>query len=163
MQNPLALYCPRAYPLPILSHPMHALPLFHPTPCMPSPYSIPPHACPPPIPSHPMHALPLFYPTPSMPSPYSIPPEHFLPLLYPTPCIPSPNSSPAYAHPLPILSQPTHATPVFYSILFQPKHALLTPCYIHLEGMFFLWHMHMPLLNLLTLSMSSSFTLFGNL
>ena len=68
MQNPLILYYPHAYPPLILSHPIHALPIFCPTPCMPSPYSVPPHAYPPPILSHPMHALPLFYPTPCMPS-----------------------------------------------------------------------------------------------
>ena len=168
----------------IPSHPMHALPLFHHTPCMHSPhsipahaahpYSIPPHACPPLILSHPMCALPLFYPTSCMPSPYSIPahawprlilsqPMHDLPLFYP-----------AHACPSPILSHLMHDLPLFYpspctpsryslpshtchpSILIQPIHALQTPCHIHLEGMFLLW-------NLLTLSiLSSSFTLLGN-
>ena len=147
-------YPPHACPSLILSHPIHALSLFYPTPCTLSPYSIPPHACPLPILSQPMHALPLFYPTPFMPSPYSTPPHacpppilsqpmHILPQFYPSPCMPSPNSI------------PTHVTPVFHSILFQPVHALLTPCHIHLEGMFLLWHLHMPLLNLLTLSISS--------
>ena len=107
---------------------MHALPLFHPTLCMPSPYSIPPHACLPPIPSHPVHALPLFHPTPCMPSSYSIPlhacppilsqPMHTILLfypahachlqLYPSPCTPSPYSLPAHTY----------------------MHALLTHCHI---------------------------------
>ena len=144
VQNPLILYYPHAYPPPILSHPVHALPLFCPTSCMPSPYSVPPHAYPPPILSHPMHTLLLSYPTPCMPSPYSIPPMHALPLFYPT-----------HAHPPPILSQPIHTFPLFYStvcmsspVLYQPTHAtpvlpqlmhaLLTPCHMNLEGMFLL-------------------------
>ena len=188
--------------------PMHSLPLFCPTPCMPSPYSIPPHACPPPILSHPMHALPLcypthacpplFFPTSCIPSPlfystWCIPSPLFYPtpcipcsLFYPSPCIPSPYSIPAHAHPPPILSQPIHtqfystphmpstysiplyAYPLLFStsphnahILLQysiPAHACsLTPCHMNLEGMFLLWHLRMLLLNLLTLSISSSF------
>ena len=146
----------RKTPLPYIAL-RHTLPLFHPTPCMPSPYSIPPHAHPAPIPSHPMHTLLLFHPTPCTPSPYSIPPHacpppilsqpmHALPLFYPSPCMPSTNSIPA------------HAIPVFHSIIFQPMHALLTPCHIHLEGMFLIivWHLHLQLLNQLTLSISSS-------
>ena len=154
-----------ACPPPILSHLMPALPLYYPSPCMPSPYSIPAHACPPPILSQPMHALPLFCPIPCIPSPYSVPPHafpppilsqpmHALPLFYPSPCIPSPYSVPAHA----CLPQfyPSPCTPSSYSlsahtcqpsILFQLMHALLTPCHIHLEGMFLLWHLHMPLLN----------------
>ena len=141
VQNPLILYYPHAYPPAILSHPMHALPLFCFTPCMPSPCSV----------SH-MHALPLFYPTsfipfplfylspcipcllfypsPCIPSPYSIPPyaypaphsilipaHAYLPLFYPTPCIPFPHSIPAHAHSPLIPSQPY--TPSPYSI---PPH-----------------------------------------
>ena len=77
---------------------MHTLPLFYPTPCMPSPYPIPAHAHSPPILSQPMHALPLFYPTPCMPSLYSVPAHpailspyymHALSLFYPTLCMPS--------------------------------------------------------------------------
>ena len=127
VQNPLTLYYPHAYPPPIPSNPMHALP-----------YSIhPPYACPPPILSHPMHALPLFYPTPCMTSPYLIPPHaylppysipphaypppilsqpmHTLPLIYSTPCMPSPYSIPPHVHPPPILFQPMHTLPLFYS------------------------------------------------
>ena len=75
---------------------MHTLPLFYPTPCMPSPYSIPPHAYPPRY-SIPAHACP---------PPILSQPMHTLPLLYPSPCIPSPYSIPAHAHPPPILCQP---------------------------------------------------------
>ena len=147
---------------------MHTLPLFYPTPCMPSPYSIPPHGCP-----------PLFYlPTPCMP-PYSIPahawpppilsqPMHTLPLFYSTPCMPSPNSIPAYAHHPPIIFHPMHVQSLFYPtlcmpslysippnacpllVLSQPMHVLLAPCHKHLEGMFLYGHLSMPLLNLLT-------------
>ena len=99
VQNPLILICPHAYPPPILSNPMHVLPLFYPTPWMLSPYFIhPPYACPSPILSHSMHALPLCYPSPCTPSPYSIPshachptilsqPMHTLPILHSTPCM----------------------------------------------------------------------------
>ena len=132
----------------LISHPMHARPLFHPTPCMPSPYSVLPHACPTLILSQPMHDPSLFYPTLCMPSPILSQPMHALPLFYPSPCMPFPYSIPAHACPLPILPLLTNTTP---SILFQPMHALLTHCHIHLEGMFLLWHLHMPLLNLLTL------------
>ena len=103
---------PHACPPPILSHPMHTLPLFYPTP-----YSIHP-----PILSQPMHALPpLFYPTPCMPSPPILSqPMHTFPLFYPIPCIPSPCSIPAHAHPPPILSQPIHSFPLFYSTPYMP-------------------------------------------
>ena len=116
--------------------PMHTLPLFCSTPCMPSPCSVPPHACPSPILSHPMHALSLFDPTSCIPSPYSIPahaypapysiPAHAylapilsqpmltLPIFYPSSCTPSPYSIPAYTHPPPILFYPIHVPP--YSI-----------------------------------------------
>ena len=156
-------------------------------PCIPSPYSVPSHAWPPPILSHPMHALPLFCPTPCMPSPYSIPPMHALPLFYPSPCIPCPLFYPSPCIPSPILSHPMHTIPPILSqlmhtlplilshcmhvcscslpahtchpsILFQLMHALLTPCHMNLEGMFLLGHLRMLLLNLLTLSLSSSFT-----
>ena len=111
---------------------MHALPLFYPSPCMTSPYFIPPHACPPFILSHPMHALPLFYPSPCTPSPYSIPPYachpavlsqplHTLPLFYSIPCMPSPNSIPAHAHPPPIIFHPMHAFSLFYPTLCMPS------------------------------------------
>ena len=109
VQNPLILYCPHAYPPPILSHPMHALPLFCPTPCMPSPYSVPlmhilplfypAHACPSPILSQPIHTLPLFYSSPYMSLPYSVP-LHACPLLFST----SPHMPPQY-------SIPAHACP----------------------------------------------------
>ena len=96
MQNPLTLYCPLAYPPPILSHPMGALPLFYPpTPCMPSPYSISLQPCPPPILSQPMHTLPLFYPSPC--------------IFHPSSCMPSPYSIPACACPPFILYHPMHA------------------------------------------------------
>ena len=140
-------------PLPYIAL-RHTLPLFYPTPCMPSPYSIPPHGWPPPILStQPMHALPLFYPSSCMPSPYYIPAcahpppilshsMHVLPLFYPSLCTPSPYSIPAHAHPPPIGSQPMHTLPLFYpnpcmsshnsipahthppSIIFHPMHAL---------------------------------------
>ena len=100
VQNPLILYYPHAYPSPILSHPMHALPLFCPTLCMSSPYSVPSHAYPPPILSHSMHALPLFYPTHACPPPILSHIMHTLP---------------------PILSQPMHTLP---STLSQPRHTL---------------------------------------
>ena len=101
-------------------------------PCIPSPYSVPPHACPPPILSHPMHTLPLFCPTPCMPSPYSIPPMHALPLFIPTSCIPPPYSIPAHPsllfYPSPCIPSPysiqPHAYPAPYSIL---AHAYLPP------------------------------------
>ena len=158
MPSPYSIHPLHACPLPISSHLMHPLPLFYYRPCPPSPYSILPHACPLPILSQPMHAIPQFYPSPCMPSPYSIPahahphpilsqPMHALSLFYPTLCCP-----------LPILLQPTQDTPVLYSILFQPMHFLLTPCHIHPEGMFLLWHLSTPVLNLLILSISSSFT-----
>ena len=103
--------------------PMHTLPLFCPTPCMPSPYSVPPHACPAPILSHPMHALPLFCPTPCMPSPYSVPPHacpppYFIPPMHTLPPILS-----QAMHTLPpILSQPMHTFPLFY-----PTPCILSP------------------------------------
>ena len=117
---------------------MHTLPLFCPTPCMPSFNSI-----------SPMHALPLFYPTsfipsplfypsPYIPSPYSIPPYAYptphtipshaylqpilshpmytLPPFYPSSCTPSPYSIPAYTHPPPILFYSTPYMPSPYSI-----------------------------------------------
>ena len=91
VQNPFTLYCPQAYPPPILSNPMHAHPLFYTTPCIPSPYSIPAHACPPPILSQSMHALPLFYPTLCIPSSYSLPAPTSHPsiLFYSSPCMSS--------------------------------------------------------------------------
>ena len=105
---------------------MHTLPLFYPTSCMPSPYSILPHGCP-----------PLFYPPiPCMPSPYSIPahawnlinlinfipPYACPPLFYPSPCMPSP----VHAHPLLIIFHPMHALSLFYgmhSSCSLPAHA----------------------------------------
>ena len=145
VQNPLILYYPHAYPPAILSHPMHALPLFCFTPCMPSPCSV----------SH-MHALPLFYPTSFIPFPlFYLSPCIPCLLFYPSPCIPSPYSIPPYAYPAPhsilipahaylppILSHPMHTLPPFYPssctlspysipaythpppILFLPIHAL---------------------------------------
>ena len=118
-------------PLPYIAL-RHTLPLFYPTPCMSSPYSIPLHACPPPILSQSVHTLPLFYPTPCMSSPYSIPthahptpilsqPMHTLPLFYPTPCMPSRNSIPAHVHPPPILFHFMHAFSLCYSILCMPS------------------------------------------
>ena len=69
VQNPLTLYYPHAYPPPILSHP-----------CMPSPYSIPPHAYPPPY-SIPAHAYlpPYSIPPHAYPALYSIPAHAYLP------------------------------------------------------------------------------------
>ena len=80
---------PHACPPPIPSHPMHALPLFYPTPCMPAPYSIPLHVCPPPILSHSMHALPPLYPTHVHPPPILSLFMHALPLFLPSPCMTS--------------------------------------------------------------------------
>ena len=182
-------------PLPYIAL-MHTLPLFCPTPCMPSPYSVPPHACPPLILSQPMHALPLFYPSLCTPSPYSIPAHAH----------PPPYSIPAHASPPPILSQPMHTLPLFYpspctpsplfypspctpSPLFYPSPCTPSPysfpaCTCHLSILFYSipahachpnslshtpWRHVSPLtsayelLNLLTLSISSSVTLFGNL
>ena len=98
--------------------PMHTLPLFCPTPCISSPYSIPP-----------MHALPLFYPTHACPPPilsqlmHTLPPIlsqpiHTLPLFHSTPYMPSPYSIPLYACPL-LFSTSPHMPPQ-YSI---PAHA----------------------------------------
>ena len=143
VQNPLTLYCPPAYPPPILSHPMHTLPLLYPTPRIPSPYFIPLQ-----------HTLPLLYPTPAHPPPIR---SHTamlaLPLFYRSPCTLSPYSIPPYACPIFILSHPMLALSLFYptlcmsspsphkppqnSILFQPVHVLLTPCHIQIEGMSF--------------------------
>ena len=133
VQNPLILYYPHAYPPPILSHPMHALSLFCPTPCMPSPYSVPPHACPPPILSHPCMSSPYSIPPHAYPPHYSIPAHaypphaypppilshsmHTLPLFYPSSCTPSPYSMPAYTHTPPYFIPP-HACPL--SILLHP-------------------------------------------
>ena len=75
--------------------PYYPLPLFCPTPCMPSPYAVPPHAYP----------LLLLCPTPCMPSP----------LCYLTPCMHSPYSYPTHACPPPILSQPMHTLPPILS------------------------------------------------
>ena len=112
--------------------PMHTLPLFCPTPCMPSPYSIPPmhalplfyptHACPPPILSHFMHTLPPIL-SQAM---HTLPPilsqhMHTFPLVYPTPCIPSPYSMTGHAHLPPILSQPIHTLPLFYATPYMPS------------------------------------------
>ena len=171
----LILYYPHAYPPPILRHPMHALPLFYPTscipsplfypsPCIPSPYSIPAHAYAPPTLSHPMHTLPVFYPSSCTPSPYSMPAYTHPTLFYSTPCMPSLYSIPPI-HAL-LYSIPPYVCPLLFStshtcipsILFHLMHALLTPCYMNLEGKFLLWHLRMPLLNLFTLSISSSFT-----
>ena len=161
---------PHGCPPPILSHFMHTLPLFYPSPCMTSPYFIPPHAHPPPILSLPMHASSQFYPSLCTPSPYSNPPHahpppilthpmHAIPQFYPNLCTPSPYSNPPHACHPPILSQPMHTLPLLYStpcmpylysipsyacplpILSQPMHGLLTPCHTHLEGMFLLWHL----------------------
>ena len=100
VQNPLILYYPHAYPPPILSHPMHALPLFYPTPGMHSPCAIPP-----PVLSHPMHVLPLFYPTHACPPPIL---SHLMHAV-------SPYSILAHAHTPPILSQPMHTLPPILS------------------------------------------------
>ena len=126
MQNPLILYYPHAYPPPILSHPMHAVPLFCPTPCMPSPYSVPPHAFPPPILSHLMHALPVYILShPCMPSLYSIPP-HACPPPYSIPAhaYPAPYSIPAHAYLPPILSHPMHTLALFYPSSCTPSPIL---------------------------------------
>ena len=128
VQKPLTLYYPHAYPPPILSHPMHALPLFCLTPCMPSPYSMP---------------SPILY-HPCMPSPYSIPPHAYPPpLFYPSPCTPSPYSIPASTHPPPVLFHPIHALPIFFptvcmssSVLYQPTHATPPNSLSHEPG----WH-----------------------
>ena len=135
MQNPLTLYCPQAYPPPIPSHPMHALPLFYPSPCMSSPYSIPPmHTLPlfypthvhhPPILSHLMHALPLFHPS-RLTSPYILSHlMHALPLFYPSPCTPSPYSIPAH------IWRPCN---LFYSSPCILLGACPSLTYSHLEG-----------------------------
>ena len=114
---------------------MRALPLFYPTPCMPSPYSIPGHAYPPPVLSQSMHTLPLFYPSP---------------------CIPSPCSIPIHAWPPPILSLAMHTHPRFYPScayppLFYPRSAYLpysrSLSLSHITGNVLLWHL--SLLNLL--------------
>ena len=120
---------------------MHTLLLFCPTPCMPSPYFVPPHAYPSPILSHPMHALPLFYPThacpppilfhPCMPSPILSHPMHTLPLFYPSSCTSSPYSMPAYTHPtlfystpcMPSLYSIPHIHALLYSIPLIPRYA----------------------------------------
>ena len=120
VQNPTTFYCPQSYPPPILSHSMHTLPLFYPSPCMTSRIS-----------SHLMHALPLFYPRPCTPS-YSIPPHacslpilshsmHALPLFYPSPCTPSPYSIPAHALPPPIIFHPMQSLSLFYPTLCMPS------------------------------------------
>ena len=100
MPSPYPIHPVHACPSPILSQPMHALPLFYPSPCMPSPYAIPlyRYACPLPILSHPMHVLPLFYPSPCTLSLYSIlahahpslhkPPQYSI-LFYSSPCMSS--------------------------------------------------------------------------
>ena len=98
--------------------------LYYP-PCIPSPYSVPPHAYPPPILSQLIHTLPPFYFTPYMPSPYSIP-LYACPLLFST----SPHMPPQY-------SIAAHACP--------PNSLCMK-----LEGMFLLWHLRMQFLNLLT-------------
>ena len=100
-------------PLPYIAL-MHTLPLFYPTPCMPSPCSIPPHACPPLVLSHPMHALPLFYPSPCMTSPYSIPLHACSPAILSHAMHTSPYSIPPHACHPPILSKPMHTLPLFY-------------------------------------------------
>ena len=102
VQNPLILYYPHAYPPPILSHPMHTLPLFYPAHACP-PLFYPTHACPPPILSHLTHTLP----------PILYQPMHTFPLFYPSPSIPSSYSIPAHAYLPPILSQPMHTFPLF--------------------------------------------------
>ena len=152
VQNPLILYYPDAYPPPILSHPMHALPLFCPTPCIPSTYSIPPHACPPPILSHPMHAFPLFYPThacpppilshPCMPSPCSIPPHAYPPpYSIPAYAYPAPYSIPAHAYLPPTLSQPMHTLPYSIPAHTHPPPILSQP--IHTSPILF-HSLHVP-------------------
>ena len=120
-------------------------------PCIPSPYSVPPHACPPLILSRLMHTLPLFYPSPCIPSPILSHPMHTLPLFYPSLYTPSPYSIPLHTCPPLILSHCMHvrscslpAHTCHPSMLFQLMHALLTPCHMSLEGMFLLWHLRMP-------------------
>ena len=137
---------------PISFHLMHALPLLYPSPCTPSPYFIPPHAHSPPILFHPMHTFPLFYPSPCTPSPYSIPVHaHPPPILsHPMHTLPPTLFRPMHAlylsHPMHALClfYPIHALFLFspsphkppqYSILLQLMH-VLTPCHIHLEGIF---------------------------
>ena len=90
-----------------------------------TPYYIPPHACPPPYSTLP-HAYPPHYSIPphACPTPYSIPPHACHPpilshLMHALPTILfHPMHAPLIlSHPMNALSQPTHATPVFYSIL----------------------------------------------
>ena len=88
--------------------------------------------------------FPLCYATPCTPSPYSIPPHTCPPLIL--------------SHCMHVLSCSLPAHTCHPCILFQLMHALLTPCHMNLEGLFLLWHLRMSLLNLLTLSISSSFT-----
>ena len=121
MQNPLILYYPHAYPPPILSHPIHALPLFYPT-----------HACPPPILSRLMHTLPPYsVPAHAYPAHYSIPshaylppilsqPMHTFPLFYPSPCIPCPLFYASPYIPSPIL-------------IYQGVHCCTKVCNLHLD------------------------------
>ena len=122
----LPLFCPTLEcPPPILSHPMHALPLFYLIPCIPSPYSIPfhaypapysipPHAYHPPILSQLMHTRPLFYPSSCTPSPYSIPP-HTCPALILSHCIYiCPLLFSTSPHMPPLYSIPAHACPPNY-------------------------------------------------
>ena len=110
-------------------------------PCIPCPYSVPPHAYPPPILFHPMHALPLFYPTHACPPPILSHLMHALPLFYPTSCIPCPNSIPPHAYPAPssvpphaylppILSHPMHTLPLFYPSSCTPSPYSI-PAYTH--------------------------------
>ena len=154
---PSLLFYPTSCIPSLLFYPTSCIPslLFYPSPCIPSP---------------------LLYPSPCIPSPYSIPPMHTLPLFYLSSCTPSPCSIPAYTHPPPILIQPMHALSLFYSthtcpplilshlcmsspVLYQPTHATpvfysssCMPFLSHEPGsMFLLWHLRMPLLNLLTL------------
>ena len=136
-------------PLPYIAL-MHTLPLFYPTPRMPSPYCIPAHACPPPI-SIPLHASnsPIFTLAHDTPSPILSQPMHAPPPILSQPMHAIPTILAHLMHTLSLFFPSPH-TPPQYSILFQPMHALLTPCHIHLEGMFLLWHLHMPLLILLT-------------
>ena len=164
MQNPLTLYCPWAYPPPILSYPMHALPLFYPTPCTLSPYSIPPmhtlplfyptHAHPPPVLSHPCTPFPCFIPTHVYPLLILSQPMHTLPLFYPSPCMPSTNSIPTHT---------CHPSILFYCI---PAHACLGNFLSHTP-----WRYVSPLLSAYTVChfrlcsywVSSQFTFLGNL
>ena len=102
---------------------MHTLPLFCPTPCMPSPYSVSPHACSPPILSHLCMPSPLFYPTP-----YSIPPHAYLPpYSIPPHAYPAPYSIPAHAYIPLILSHPMHTLPLFYPSLYTPSPYSIPP------------------------------------